>query len=194
MPSGEHLKTTSEVGPKPNSQLYKNSGLADLFADAEPSADALFAAREPNLQIRHEKPEHRYLLWMKANGCSNREIAQQAGYTEAWLSQLFRQPWAQATLLTMLKESGKGTLDQTLSLIQSEAVNSVLKLVDLRDDPDSPKAVQRACSVDIIEQFLGKPKQKVDVVQTNVRAVEDIDKELAQLEAEEQRLKGHIGN
>jgi hypothetical protein len=195
MPSGDHLKSKSPKGPKPNGQLYKNSGLAGLFADAEPAADALFGAKDPNLQIKHEKPEHRYILWMKANGSSNREIARQTDYTEAWLSQLFRQPWAQAQLVQMMKESGKGILDQTLELIQGEAVNSVLKLVDIRDDPDTPKAVQRACSVDIIEQFLGKPKQKVEVQENaNNSSVEDLDKKLAELEKQEQQLRGNLAH
>ena len=81
-----------------NKQLYENSGLKELFAEKEggTTANPLFNAREPNLAIMHEKPEHRLLLWMKAQGASNREIAYQSGYTEAWLSQLFRQPWAQS--------------------------------------------------------------------------------------------------
>lgn len=189
MPSGDHLKTGSAA---PNAQLYSTGSLKSLFADAEPSVDALFNSRDPNLQIQHEKPEHRYLLWMKAQGASNREIATQSGYSESWLSQLFRQPWATERLVEMLRESGKPVLDQTLSIIQSEAVNSVLKLVEIRDDPDTPKAVQRACCVDIVEQFLGKPKQKVDVVQTSVRNIDEIDKELAELEQQEQFLRGNL--
>lgn len=191
MPSGEHLKTDS---PAPNPQLFKNSMLEELFAGAEKHDDAFFNGRDPNLQIQHEKPEHRYLLWMKAQGCCNREIAQQSGYSEAWLSQLFRQPWAQETLVKMLKESGKPVLDQTLSLIQAEAVNSVQTLVSLRDNPDSPAAVRRACSVDIIEQFLGKPKQKVEVDQTGKSGenIEELDKRIAELEKQEQQLRGNL--
>ena len=190
MPSGEHFKTDN---PKPNSQLYQGSALQELFSQVEPLEDGLFNAKEPNLQVKHEKPEHRYLLWMKAQGASNREIAEQSGYTEPWLSQVFRQPWAQAMLVQMLKESGKSVLDQTLMIIQGEVINSLQKLVEVRDDPDSPKAVQRACCVDIIEQFLGKPKQKVEVAQGGSSdSVEELDKRLAELEKQEQQLRGNL--
>jgi predicted XRE-type DNA-binding protein len=188
MPSGEHLKTSD---PKPNGQLYKNSLLQELFAEGPGDPDALFNGKDPNLQVLHEKPEHRYLLWMKAQGASNKEIAEQSGYTQSWLSQLFRQPWAQARLVKMLSESGKPVLDRTLELIQAEAVNSVSKLISIRDDPEAPFAVQRACCVDLIEQFLGKPKQKLDVNQTEQKeSLDDIDKRLAELESQERQLRG----
>lgn len=193
MPSGEHLKNPDSCPPAPNKQLFSGSLLEELFVQAGKADDALFNGRDPNLQIRHEKPEHRYLLWMKAQGASNREIAAQSGYSEAWLSQLFRQPWAQETLVKMLKESGKPVLDQTLELIQSEAVNSVQTLVQLRDDPESPAAVRRACSVDIIEQFLGKPKQKVEVDQTSkIDDIGELDKRIEELEKQEQQLRGNL--
>ena len=190
MPSGEHLKKDN---PAPNGQLYAGSALAELFAEKGVPEDGLFNAKCPNLQVKHEKPEHRYLLWMKAQGASNREISEQSGYTEPWLSQVFRQPWAQATLVQMLKESGKSVLDQTLAIIQGEAINSLNRLVAVRDDPATPKAVQRACCVDIIEQFLGKPKQKVEVAQGGSSdTVEELDKRLAELEKQEQQLRGSL--
>ena len=190
MPSGEHLVKEC---PAANGQLYKNSALQELFAGVEQAPDALFNAKEPNLQVKHEKPEHRYLLWMKAQGASNREIAGQSGYSESWLSQLFRQPWAQETLVRMLKESGKSVLDQTLEIIQGEAVNSLNRLVAIRDDPEAPYPVQRACCVDILEQYLGKPKQKVEVDQTRSKeSVEELDARLADLEKQELQLRGNL--
>ena len=190
MPSGEHLKSAE---PAPNKQLYKNSDLSHLFADAPQRPDALFNAKEPNLQIMHEKPEHRWMLWMKAQGSSNREIAQETGYSESWLSQLFRQPWAREVVLDMMKASGKGTLERVLARVEGEVMNSLDKLVDVRDNPETPPAVVRACSVDIIEQFLGKPKQKMDITQqVTTIDVAETDKEIARLEAEEKRLMGRF--
>ena len=193
MPTGEHLKVEA---PKANPQLFKNSALQSLFADSPPPpTPGLFNPRDPNLQIQHEKPEHRLFLWMKAQGASNREIARESGYTESWISQLFRQPWAQAKLVEMLRESGKGVLEQTLAIIQSEAINSVQTLVEIRDDTDAPKAVRRACSVDLIEQFLGKPKQHVDVVQSDkAEDVSELDRKLLQVEEELKQLTGGTGN
>lgn len=191
MPSGEHLK--SKTGnPAPNGQLYQGGALQSLFEDQPKSKEAFFNQKEPNLGILHEKPEHRYMLWMKAQGASNREIAHQTGYTEPWLSQLFRQPWAQERLAEMLRESGKSTLDQTLMYVQSEVLNSLQKLVEVRDDPETPKPTVRNCCVDIIEQFLGKPKQKTEVTLNKDVNIEDVDEQIKVLEAEEKRLRGEF--
>jgi len=181
--------------PPFNKQLYVNSGLKELFADSLPDGvnpvpkNGFFNPREPNLAILHEKPEHRLLMWMKAQGASNREIAQQAGYTDAWISQLMRQPWAQKTLVEMMTEAG---MDITQQLLKSACPDSVLKLIDLRDDPKTPPAVVRASCVDLIQQYLGKPKQQVEIQsknQTNLK-VEELDKELARLDSETNRLLG----
>ncbi|MDE2103773.1 MAG: hypothetical protein KGL39_41430 [Patescibacteria group bacterium] len=173
---------------KINKQLYKNSSLAALFADNPPEGDGLFNPREPNLAILHEKPEHRVLLWMKAQGASNREISQQSGYTEPWLSQLFRQPWAQARLVEIMKEAG---MDVTQQLLKSACPDSVARLIELRDSPATPEATVRNCCVDLIQFYLGKPKQQVEVTEhKQIADVGELDAEIARLEQEENRLKG----
>lgn len=176
---------------KVNKQLYQNSGLKELFADNPPDGHAFFNSKEPNLAIQHEKPEHRMLLWMKCQGASNREISQQSGYTEAWLSQLFRQPWAQARLVQMMTDAGQ---DVVHTLLETAAPDSVLKLIEVRDDPKTPKSVVRAACVDLLEQYMGKPKQRVDVHHDEPRSqdVAEIDQQIEQLEKEENRLRGLI--
>lgn len=184
-----------------NKQLFENSGLAELFADTPLAkvaeqrtveGTALFNQRPPNLAILHEKPEHRLLLWMKAQGASNREISKESGYTEAWLSQLFRQPWAQALLVEMMTSAGMDVVQQTL---KSAAPDSVFKLIELRDDPDTPAAVQAKVCDSLLDRYLGKPKQQVEVQQTaqlSNESVEELDKRLAALEMEENRLAGRF--
>ena len=176
------------MDPKENKQLYENSGLSQLFANA-PKNSGLFNAREPNLAILHEKPEHRLLLWMKAQGASNRQIAQESGYTEPWLSQLFRQPWAQERLVEMMRDAG---MDVVQGLLKAAAPDSVLKLIELRDAPATPPAVVRATCVDLIENYLGKPTQRVEVQANNTTKMDirEIDAELASLEKEQNRLLG----
>lgn len=176
-----------------NKQLYENSGLKELFDKScgeggDPLA-LFFNGKDPNLAILHEKPEHRLLLYMKAQGASNKEIAEQSGYTQPWLSQLFRQPWAQQRLIEIMNQCGK---DRVTTLIASAAEDSVLTLIELRDDPESPAAVRRSAAENLLDRYLGKPKQQVDVVQkgTSAEDVQEIDRELELLTAEENRLKG----
>jgi hypothetical protein len=172
-----------------NKQLYENSGLKELFADNPPQGDGFFNAHPPNLAILHEKPEHRTLLWMKAQGASNREIAYQSGYTEPWLSQLFRQPWAQERLVQIITDNGRDVVSE---LLKAAAPDSVLKLIDLRDDPQTPAATVRATCENLLDRYLGKPKQQVELQSTNTTnlKVEELDTEIKRLENEERVLLG----
>lgn len=191
MPSGEHLVTEN---PKFNKQLFENSGLDDLFrAEQERDADplgVLFNEKTPNLAILHEKPEHRLLLWMKAQGSSNKEIAENSGYTMSWLSQLFRQPWAQTRLLEMMNAAGA---DRVTTLIKSAAEDSVMTLIELRDDPKVSDATRRSAADSLLDRYLGKPAQSVTVTQTTNPATESLDELNSRIDAltqEENRLLG----
>jgi hypothetical protein len=193
MPSGEHLVTES---PKFNKQLFKNAEprLDDLLQGEresdESSLNSLFNERTPNLAILHEKPEHRLLLWMKAQGSSNKEIAENSGYTMSWLSQLFRQPWAQTRLLEMMNLAGS---DRVSTLIKSAAEDSVMTLIELRDDPEVSDATRRSAADSLLDRYLGKPAQQVTVTQTSQITNESLDELNSRIDAltqEENRLLG----
>lgn len=171
-----------------NRQLYENSPLRELMVDEEVVPDPLFNAKLPNLAILHEKPEHRLLIMMKARGWSNREIARESGYTDAWISQLFRQPWVRNLLTKFINEAGK---DELHTILEGAAVDSVCKLIELRDDSRVPASVRRAASDSLLDRFLGKPTQRVENFQGGGLVPEDmstIDQRLRELESEEKRL------
>lgn len=185
-----------EASAKPfNRQLFANSGLQALFEDDElsqSSARPFFNSKDPNLAILHEKPEHRVLLLCKARGLSNREIAQQSGYTEPWISQLFRQPWARALLSEFLQEAG---VDELSNLIRSEAIPSLTRLLEVRDMELTPKTagVIASSCLSILERHLGKPVQQVKVESSNtttLTTINEVDQKIADLEAETNRLLG----
>ena len=140
----------------------------------------------------HEKVEHRLILLLKLRGASNREIAMESGYTETWISQILRQPWALATMAKLSTETG---IDTIKGLLESEAVPSLMKLVEIRDDPETPATVVRSACDSILDRHLGKPTQHVDVVSVNTQVsaetIAEVDKELEALKVEERNLMGH---
>jgi len=79
-------------------------------------SDGLHGRRDPNIPIIHEKPEHRLILILKLKGFSNREIAKEMGYTEAWVSQVTRQSWFQSMLVDKMAEAGDKVLDRLIAL------------------------------------------------------------------------------
>lgn len=176
-----------------NRQLFANSVLHDdPVVEAERNdPDRLFSCKgatnlkdEPNLAIIHEKPEHRLIVYLKAQGHSNKEIADRTGYTQPWVSQLTRQPWFRLRLVQELKEAG---VDAIESVLKSTALDSVFTLIDLRDDVSAPKAVRSACANSLLDRFRGKPVQTVQHEEKRLPKTSEItaiDKELADLDSQ----------
>jgi predicted transcriptional regulator len=127
------------------------------------------------------------------HGLSNREIARVLGYTDPWVSQLFRQPWAKERVLKEMNASGG---DAIAALLEAEAVNSLFTVIDIRDDPGAPKAVRGAMANSILDRFCGKPTQKIEseVTVRNAKDIEAVDRELEELKKEEARLCGNANN
>jgi len=190
---------TDPKSPTFNKQLYENSELSKLFSEEKAVRRAtgipnplseLFNSKDPNLVILHEKPEHRLLLWMKAQGASNKEISEQSGYTYPWLSQLFRQPWAQQRLIEMMDQCGRNRVS---TMIASAAEDSVMTLIELRDDEDTPAVVRKSSAEYLINRFLGTPTQQVEIKtepKDGLTTVEDLNSRISALEAEESKLLG----
>lgn len=189
---GEPLDAAAK-GPAMNRQLYENSPLSGSPVEEHYDAldDRFYGDKRPNLAVQREKPEHRIVIFLKAQGLANREIAQRTGYTEPWISQVLRQPWARERLVAEMREAGR---DAVQELIKASAEDSVFTLISLRDDPKAPASVRAAASNSLLDRYLGKPTQKVESHNTNVNGtladLDALNKELATLEAEEQRLTG----
>lgn len=121
----------------------------------------LFSSEEnpPNFAIIHEKPEHRLIVYLKARGLSNKEVSEKTGYSQAWISQICRQPWFRLRLVQELKEAG---MDKVAKLLESAALDSIFTILEIRDDETAPKAVRRACADSLLDRFLGKPTVHVE--------------------------------
>lgn len=193
VPSDSMLEYYTEPGSAPvNRQLYKNSSLSgsSIEQDAKDDACGMFNAKDPNFAIQHEKPEHRMAVYLKAQGKSNREIAKLLGYTEAWVSQIIRQPWARVALLREMQAAGRDAIQTTL---EGAALDSVLTVISIRDDLSAKQNVRLAAADSLLDRFLGKPTQRVEQTNTNRTAADSIDgvnRELEELAREEARLTG----
>jgi transcriptional regulator with XRE-family HTH domain len=188
-PSGSSTSSGPYAG---NKQGYRNSELSgsQCEADYKESEDALFNSKDPNLVIRHEKPEHRIVIFLKAQGKSNREIAARTGMTEAWVSQILRQPWARARLLTEIREAGRDGVNE---LLKGAVADSILKVIEIRDTAEK-ESDQLSAAKDILDRFLGKPTQRVESHNTNLnitpKDMSELDREIADIEAEIGRVTG----
>jgi len=195
LPSDAALDPAHPLAQAPplNRQEYANSPLSgsNIEQHSLGNEDAMFNQKAPNLAILHEKPEHRIALFLKAQGCSNKEIAEKTGYTYPWVSQLMRQPWARQRLVKEISAAGR---DVVKELIASAASDSVFKLIELRDTADN-ESVQRAASDSLLDRFLGKPTQKIEQQNTEMpTSIAALDQELLKLKAMEKEVLGGSQN
>jgi len=168
-----------------NNNDYSND---PVFEAERTDPDRLFEqarTNPPNFSIIREKPEHRIVVYLKAQGLSNKEIAERTGYTNAWVGQVCRQPWFRLKLVQELKEAG---IDQVNAVLKASALDSVFTLVDLRDDVTAPKAVRKSCADSLLDRYLGKAVQRVEHDEAQLphtaeiheldRQIKEIDKQL----------------
>lgn len=148
--------------------------------------DRVYDHDQPNHAILHEKPSHRFIVYLKAQGLSNKEVAERTGHTQAWISQLTRQPWFRLRLVQELKEVG---VDAVSSALKSAALDSVYTLIDLRDDVTAPKAVRRSCADSLLDRWLGKPTLHVSHEDERIPSSPEISQVDSELQRIEQQLK-----
>lgn len=187
----ESLQAALEVRREENPQLYENSPLCGSPADTDwqENPDRLYGSQPPNLAILKESPRHRMAIFLKAQSLSNREIALRLGFSEAWVCQILRQPWAQERLLKEIQESGR---DAVTELLRGAAVDCVMTQISIHSDPKVPPAARNAAANSLLDRLYGKPTQRVETFNTNttVESVASLDEKLAALEKEEARLRG----
>jgi hypothetical protein len=167
-----------------NPQLFKDN---PVFQSADDLAyyateDRLHNDTQPNLGIIHEKPEHRALVYMKAQGLSNRECCERTGYSDAWMSQICRQPWFRTALIRELKNAG---VDAVRKCIQAAALDSVFTLIDLRDDVKAPASVRSRNADSLLDRYLGKATQHLEhstPTAPNTEEMHDLDRQISVLE------------
>jgi hypothetical protein len=170
-------------------QLYVNNQLSTdpVAVAAELDPDRLHNARPPNFAIIHEKPWHRMLVYLKAQGLSDKELAARSGHTQSWISSLCRQPWFRLRLVQELKDAGQ---DNIRKVLQASALDSVFTLIDIRDDSQAPKAVRRACADSLLDRYLGRPTQHITDDTTRIPS----SPELVAIEQELSEINQQLGD
>jgi hypothetical protein len=174
-------------GGKPTTVDTQRLARPDVAAMAESyfeSGDALVGDRLPNTVRLTEKPHHRIMIWLAAQGMSPRKIAEKMDVPYNSVVQILRQPWARAKLTQYLREAG---LDEVQAFLKNEVSPSLEVLRAVRDEPTSSSRDKIAAANAILDRALGKPTQKIESDSTtrNVPAdLQRLDAELAAVRAQ----------
>lgn len=145
------------VAPAPEPAKIKL--LPESRSESEPDARPFWGKRyDPIRELKSERAHHRIIILLKASGMSNIEIAEATGLCQVTVSNTLRQPWALQQVAEEIQRNGQDAIQQVL---QGSALDSVAKLIELRDDAASPREVQRKCANDLLDRVFGKPNQPI---------------------------------
>lgn len=141
--------------------------------------------------LQHEKPWHRYALHLMARAkmsCS--DVAKTLQVSVSSVQTLVKQPWFQEQYTALVSARADSMYEQ---LLEGEDVNSLLVLVEIRDDTRQKAATRAAVAFDILDRMKGKAVQRTLSISSSIKHTSDIDKmkeELADLERQEQEMMG----
>lgn len=153
------------------------------------SPGRLNGSKPPHHELVEEKPWHRAAAVMFAAGSVTvREVASAFEVSPPNVSNLLRQPWFQERVNSLMAEHGGKDI---IALFKAEQFNSLVTLVELRDNEKISPTVRKDCARDILDRALGKPIQRVET--TDVPRSDDPVAEVERLELENRRRREELG-
>lgn len=144
-----------------------------------PLPEGLEGQRTSDAAIIHEKPEHRIILWLKAQGYSAKEIEKATGFSYGHVRTIIAQPWFRERIGQIINEIGR---DAVKAKLQGEVLPSIELLTSVRDNEKARHADRIAASRELLDRFLGKPTVKVESENRNIHT--SISADRARLEEE----------
>lgn len=130
----------------------------------------------------NEEPWHRHAAYYYANGMSVNDIAKQCEKDRSTVFYLVRKPQFQAQVTAIIEANGM----DIMSLFKGEAMNSLLTLLQLRDDEKVSPNTRANIATGIIDRVCGKATQ---VIEHKAAESSDPVKQAAAYEAEAKRLR-----
>jgi hypothetical protein len=164
------------------------------FADVEPGPDAEVADHDGRRyaglfrgtpaaprELQKERPIHRLAACLCAAGMSFREIGNRLNVSPQSVSNWFRQPWFQQFVDEEIRAAG---LDPLKNLLSGAAKDSVMTLIELRDDREVAASVRAKCASDLLDRAYGKAPTTVVHTHDTMRVSTElaaIDREINEL-------------
>lgn len=146
--------------------------------------DKFMGVKEPMWDLEKQQPWHRLAAFAFALGATCRDVAHRLGRSEPAVQNLLRQKWFQKEVTSIMAEYGARDV---MDMFRAEQFNSLVTLVEMRDNVRVPAAARITCARDILDRALGKPVQRVET--TAVPVSDDPVAEVERLEQEVNRMR-----
>lgn len=178
---------------------FKNISLDDLLGVEQapkafkiaPSeglcATPLHGFKPSHVELQKEQPWHREVLLLKAQGFTNRRIAEEMGRDVNTISYVVRQTWFHEKLVQLLHEKGEDGIEARLQLLSKEAVEVAAELMRGADS----ERTRAQCAFELIKASRG---QKLVVVEGDGKSLDALTAEAQKLQDEIKELQGEPVN
>jgi hypothetical protein len=161
------------------------------FGGGEPKPSNIdprfWGKKDPIWELDKEEPWHRMAAFAFGLGATCRDVARKLGKSEPAVQNLLRHKWFQEKVTAIMAEYGARDV---MELFRAEQFNSLVTLVEMRDNPKIPSSTRVTCARDILDRALGKPTQRVETVA--IATSEDPVGEVERLESEIARLRRDV--
>jgi hypothetical protein len=125
-------------------------------------ADALYNDADCKYRRYHELPVDRLIIEAAKQGLNNNEIGAMVGKTKVTVRNTLRQPWARELLIKSMKEAGQDGLKQLLKAAAEKSLNVIQSIAENATGKVKPET-QLTAAINIVDRFLGRPSQTLDV-------------------------------
>lgn len=156
------VKASTHVRPGAYTSLekspYEKAGGEEVGGASD--GDSLHNDRAPYYELKSEKPEHRTIILLKAQGITNKEIASITGYTPVAVSNILRQPWARKQLVQEINSAGRS---EVIQLFKGAAVEVAEMMIDVVNNDEARTADKLTAGSMILDRLFGKASQALSI-------------------------------
>ena len=132
--------------------------------------------RKPQHVLQVERPEHRAICILAAQGLTSTEISEQTGWTTATIQNVRKQEWAQVYIAQLMEKAGRKSVMNDLQGAARDAAALIIKSV--RGELEDQKPADRCKDAHkLLDRLYGTAPQIV--MHGNADAAELSDEELA---------------
>jgi len=118
-------------------------------------------AKDPFYFNKKEKPVHRAMLHLAAQGYDVKEIAERTGRTPVCVNNILRQPMLQSTLVKEIHRVN-GEDQEVVEVIKSNVVSAVKTLASIINDEKAKGSDRIAAANALLERRYGKANQPIN--------------------------------
>lgn len=128
-------------------------GPGDMYRFNEMEMPESFAG-----SYKHEKWQHRIIAYLKSQCMSNKEIAEQTGYSYTSVCQILQLPWVKDVILDEIRRAGR---EEVQEMLQASAVDSIHTMIQIRDSDKSKDRDKLTAAQALLNRLYGNPTQPI---------------------------------